>query len=213
MAVRSCVALVVLLLCGTAVSAQPSGTGIEVAIGAAQTSFDSSCDRCGLPGSRLGGAFAVNVRFEPRLMTGIAVLASARQGPVIALVPEGRVESQATQEEIVVNGFGGAVVGPRNARWEVVLLGGLGATYRQTHRRGTARLLDGSPASLGVPSATTWLPTAVAEVNVPIRLNRFASLIPSVRVNHTLGERGFRDHGLANTSVTTALLAGFTIPR
>ena len=213
---RSAVALVFLALFATTASAQQVGSPVEIAFGLAQSKLesDAQCERCGLGGSPLGGLFVVNFRFEPRFRTGVAILAGSTQGRAIATFDGARVESQTSQEEIVVHWFGGAVVSPQTAHFEVVLVGGLGATFRETHREGPFLLVEGTPKSLRVPSVSNWLPTAVGEVNIPIRLTRFFSVIPSVQVRHTLGADsiGFRDHGVGNTAVTTALMIGFRMP-
>ena len=67
------------------------------------------------------------------------------------------------------------------------------------------------PPSLRVPSVSSWRPTAVAQLAIPVTINRFASLIPLIRVNHALGARAgsIRDHGLDNTAVTASLMVGF----
>ena len=173
---------------------------------------------CGLPGSATGGMLSVNWSLSPRVDTGGEVIAGgSRQGREVSSVPGGRIESTATQSDATIGGVVRGTLTRPEARFQVKLVAGVGVTYRETNRKGPFRLVDGNPTNgLAVKSSSTWIPTADVGLDLPFKVFRSVSIVPTIRASHLFSDdesERYPVHGLGNLIWSTGLRVAIAFPR
>jgi len=161
-----------------------------------QSQANSDCQfACGLPRSASGVTLSVDYWLTPR----VAISADASVGDLLRgrqqiRVPGGHLESETTHQDMIFAGTAQWSLRRNDSPINGVLVGGLGIVFRQTHRTGPFRVVDGTVNAGWPGNVTDLVPGIVGGFEMPYRVYGRVSLVPSVRLHYLFDDDGTREH-------------------